>query len=113
MVRPIRAEIREETSGEHVTLTIEGELDLGSVPLLAQQIEAQTDSGETKVVTLDLSDVTFMDSSGLRMLIEVNDRAQREAWRLSLIAPKHEAARLVLRMTGADGALPFESRPES
>jgi len=113
MVRPIRVEIREEVSGEDLTLAIEGELDLGSVPVLAQHIEARIGSGEQKAVTLDLSDVTFMDSSGLRMLIELDGRARREAWRLSLVAPKHEAARLVLRMTGADSALPFASQPES
>lgn len=113
MVRPIRIEIREELHGEDITLSVEGELDLGSVPLLAQHIEAQIGDGNEKALTLDLSDVTFMDSSGLRALIELNERAKRDAWGLSLIAPKHDAARLVLRMTGADAALPFVDQPGS
>jgi anti-sigma B factor antagonist len=58
-------------------------------------------------LVLDLSGVTFMDSSGLRLLIELNERAQREGWSLSLISREHEAATLVLRITGADAALPF------
>jgi anti-anti-sigma factor len=113
MVRPSRIEIRQETEGETLTLSIEGELDLGSIPVLVQHIDAQIGDGSEKALTLDLSDVTFMDSSGLRMLIELNERAHTDAWRLSLIAPRHESANLVLRMTGADSALPFEDQPQS
>jgi anti-sigma B factor antagonist len=106
MVRPIRVEIREETEGEHLTLSVAGELDLSGVPVLAQHVDGQIES-DHRALTLDLSGVTFMDSSGLRLLIELNERAQRDAWSLSLIPPKHESAKLVLRMTGADSALPF------
>jgi anti-anti-sigma factor len=111
MVRPGRIEVRHESDGETLFLSIAGELDLGSVPILAQHIDAEIGDGEKKALTLDLSDVTFMDSSGLRMLIEVSERAHREAWRFALIAPKHESASLVLCMTGADKALPFEDPP--
>jgi len=107
MVRPIRVEVREQTDGEHQILAVEGELDLGSIPVLAQHIDGQI-GGVRRALTVDLSEVTFMDSSGLRLLIELNDRAQREKWKLSLVAPRHESANLVLRMTGADSALPFE-----
>jgi anti-anti-sigma factor len=109
MVRPIRVEVREQTDGEHQILAVDGELDLSSISVLAQHIDGQI-GGEHKALTLDLSGVTFMDSSGLRLLIELNARAQREAWSLSLVAPRHEAANLVLRMTGADRALPFEDQ---
>ena len=63
-------------------------------------------------LTLDLRDLTFMDSSGLRLLIALNDRAQRDAWSLRLIAPTHEAALMVLRVTGAYTALPFDTADE-
>jgi anti-sigma B factor antagonist len=110
-VRPNRIEVRQQAEGETLVLSVEGELDLGSIPILAQQIDTQIGRGDTKALTLDLSDVTFMDSSGLRMLIELSERAHGEEWRLALIAPTHESASLVLRMTGADSALPFEDPP--
>ena len=50
-----------------------------------------------------------MDSSGLRLLIDLYDRSQRETWKLTMVAPSSEAATMVLRATGADTALPFES----
>jgi hypothetical protein len=53
-----------------------------------------------------------MDSTGLRLLIELNQRAQRESWTLTLTAPKLESAAIVLRTTGADSALPFADLPD-
>jgi anti-sigma B factor antagonist len=107
MVQPVRLEVRVQPDGPRPTLAVDGELDLSSVPLLTQHIDSQIQSNQ-EALTLDLSGVTFMDSSGLRLLIEVNERAERDGWSLSLIAPQHDSATLVLRMTGADRALPFE-----
>jgi anti-anti-sigma regulatory factor len=53
-------------------------------------------------------ELAFMDPSGLRFLIGINHRSRQQAWQLCLIAPKHEAAALVLRVTDADTALLFE-----
>lgn len=112
MVRPVRLEVRVQPGRERPTLAVDGELDLSSIPLLAQHIDTQIES-EQEALTLDLSGVSFMDSSGLRLLIELNERAERDGWSLSLIAPQNESATLVLRMTGADRALPFEGPPLS
>jgi anti-anti-sigma factor len=112
MVRPIRVEIAERRDGERLTVSIEGELDIGTIPVVEQHIAGQIDGAPT-ALTLDLGGVTFMDSSGLRMLIALHERSRREGWELSLSSPHHEAARLVLRMTGADSALPFEDRAGS
>jgi anti-sigma B factor antagonist len=112
MVRPVRLEVTVQPEEARPTMAVEGELDLGSIPLLAQHIDIQLES-EHEALTLDLSGITFMDSSGLRLLIELNERSQRDGWSLSLIAPQHDSATLVLRMTGADRALPFEGPPLS
>jgi anti-sigma B factor antagonist len=107
MARQGRVEISHENEGEDLTVWIEGELDLSTIPVVTQYLDAQIGGNHHAVLAVDLTGVTFMDSSGLRMLIELNERAQREGWNLSLRSPKHEAATLVLRMTGADDALPF------
>jgi anti-sigma B factor antagonist len=101
-------EIREHVEGETHVLWIEGELDLSTIPELTRRIEVGFGAGSEETLTIDLSDVTFMDSSGLRLLIELDRRARAEGWTLSLRAPRHEGAKVVLRMTGADAALPFE-----
>jgi len=108
MVRQARIAISEEVRRANLLLWIDGELDISTVPLLEQQIEAAHESPTP--LTLDLSGLTFMDSSGLRLLIELSERAQREAWKLSLVPSRHESANIVLRITGADAALPFSER---
>jgi len=112
MVRPRKFEIREASERGNLTLSITGELDLSTVPALEQRVNDRLDESVT-TLSLDLSEVTFMDSSGLRLLIELNQRADREAWELSLIPSRHESAKVVLRMTGADAALPFGDEPRS
>jgi anti-anti-sigma factor len=89
-----------------VTLSITGELDLSTVAVLAESVGRL--GGDGKQLTLDLSELSFMDSTGLRLLIELDQQARREAWKLVLIRPRHETAAAVLQATGADSALPFE-----
>jgi anti-anti-sigma factor len=104
MVRQTRFEITQTASGSSLTLSIAGELDMRTAEILAARVDQHRDQN----LTLDLRELAFMDSSGLRFLIELNDRSQRESWQLHLIRPRQEAAAVVLRVTGADNALPFE-----
>ncbi len=108
MVRPTNFEIKDRINGSAVTVGITGELDMTTVQTLSQHVEEHVSSGTTDL-TLDLGDISFMDSSGLRLLIELNDRFTEHAWQLRLKPPRHESAALVLRATGADSALPFVS----
>ncbi len=110
MVRPTTFEITEQKKGETRVLSVIGELDLGTVPTLARRVAAKLDE-KPPILKLDLSDLTFMDSSGLRLLIELHDRSRRETWKLVLVRSKHERANAVFRLTGADSALPFEPSP--
>ena len=108
MIRPTNFEINHELNGPALTVAIKGELDMSTIATLSERLDSQL-GGDVSLVTVDLRDVTFMDSSGLRVLIELNDRAQAEHWQLVLVAPTSEAATVVLRITGADTALPFQS----
>lgn len=107
MVRPTKFEIQCAAYGSTVTLSIRGELDMQTVQTLSRRV-ADSLTGEVTDLTLNLHDLAFMDSTGLKFLIEINDRSQQEGWRLKLVAPEHEGAVLVLRATGADIALPFQ-----
>jgi anti-sigma B factor antagonist len=107
MVRPLTVETTEGPGGANLILSVDGELDISTIPVLTRHIDERIGSDYT-TLTLDLSELTFMDSSGLRLLIELDRRAQQEKWKLSLIRSKHKSANLVLRITGADTALPFQ-----
>jgi anti-anti-sigma factor len=106
MVRPAEFEIKQRAEGSDVMLSLYGELDMRTIEHLNDCVARHLDSGAQNV-TLDLRELAFMDSSGLRLLIELYDRARLEGWRLGLVCPEQEAALLVIRSTGADKALPF------
>jgi anti-sigma B factor antagonist len=106
MARPTNFEIKDRSNGSAVTVWIAGELDLTTAQTLSAHLEERLSGGITEL-TLDLGDISFMDSSGLRLLIELYDRSREQAWGLKLKRPKQESAAIVLRATGADTALPF------
>lgn len=110
MVRPTKFEIKQLANGQSATVVIVGELDMRTADRLLDCLAEQRANGVTDV-TVDLAKLTFMDSSGLKALIDLHDRSRAEAWRLRLVAPEYEAAALVLRATGADKALPFTQTP--
>ena len=62
-----------ERSQETQRIIAAGELDIATVPQLEQAFDAAMDSGAEHVV-VDLGSVTFIDSTGLRLLIRMNER---------------------------------------
>jgi anti-sigma B factor antagonist len=106
MVRPAKFQITQRLDGRRATLALTGELDMGTTGQLSSRVSEQLAGGATDL-TVDLTELTFMDSSGLRALIDLHDRSRTESWSLKLIAPEDEGAVLVIRATGADKALPF------
>ena len=52
-------------------LAVAGEVDLATVPELERAIKGVLDAGSSNLV-IDLSETTFMDSTGLRVLIMAN-----------------------------------------
>ena len=112
MARPTNFEIREQATEPSLELSVTGELDMNTVELLATQVTRYL-ADRPRALRLDLGELGFMDSSGLRFLIELYDRSQREDWDLKIVRPRSEAAAMVLAATGADTALPFEPNGSS
>jgi stage II sporulation protein AA (anti-sigma F factor antagonist) len=112
MVRPNDFEITHTVDGDHLVVAVAGELDMSTVPTLSEKLAA-AQAENINLITLDLGRLTFMDSTGVRFLIELDARSRSDGWQLRLLAPSDETAALVLRVTGTDSALPFESRRET
>jgi anti-anti-sigma factor len=94
-------------AGTHM-LALHGELDVASSCDAAAElnrVEAATD--ELAAIVLDLRGVTFIDSTGLQLIIEASRRAQSAAHRLSLLRPVDRVFR-VFEIGGIDTLLPFE-----
>ena len=56
-------------------IAVSGRVDAASAPQLKQQIEAVFDEGRYRIV-LDLSELDYISSPGLRVLIEARKRAR-------------------------------------
>lgn len=74
-------------------LALAGELDAHTAPLLAEWL-TDLPPGESDVV-LDIERVEFMDSSGLRVVIDVHQRALDAGRRLVLRHPTATVHRLL------------------
>src|SRR5437588_11158032 len=74
-----------EISGDDraTVLTVTGELDLATSPALEAQLE-RASSGPDLVI-LDLRGVSFMDSTGLSLLVKAQRRAQESQRQLAVV----------------------------
>jgi anti-anti-sigma factor len=82
-------------------LVLVGELDLASAAKLDRVLGAIA-SNESRRLVVDLRDVDFIDSTGLRLLLSLRNDAKRTGRKLALRAPGGEAAR-IFRITGTRG----------
>jgi anti-anti-sigma factor len=90
-------EIAVEPEGDTVVLRLVGHLDLSTTSTLWSCLEAL--DGRFREVELDLSRMTFLDSTGLGQLINARRAFAREGRALSLRHPSHHA-RFVFELTG-------------
>jgi anti-anti-sigma factor len=105
VIRASRFEIHTELQGDVARLALTGELDIATVPRVEEAVAAVLAQGARSVI-VDLSALAFVDSSGLRLFITLNDRAPAEGWSLGLIRPP-EPSFSVFQITGAEENLPF------
>ncbi len=105
--RPL--EIERETGGARALLTLRGELDIATLPRLEEAVEKVLADRPERLV-LDLRPLEFLDSSGLREVIVLADRAQLEGWELLLVRPGPPALS-IFQITRADENLPFVDEP--
>jgi anti-sigma B factor antagonist len=63
------------SEAESVVLALHGELDLSSVDEFERRLEAAISKPDQRPVVIDLRELTFMDSSGLRALVAARNRA--------------------------------------
>ena len=89
---PFTVSVREE---EHRTqVTVEGELDLATAPVLANQLLEVTANPGGDVV-IDMSLVSFIDSTGFSVLVAQHLALQAKGRNLTLLNPTSTARRLM------------------
>jgi anti-anti-sigma factor len=97
--RPPRFDVTVAEEGDQVVLRVSGELDLVSEP----QFAAALAEARGRPVRIDLAELAFMDSTGLRALMS----AAREVPGLQLSGPLQPPVRRLLELTQTLPILPF------
>ncbi len=92
-----RTELDDHTS----VISIEGDLDLSTAPQLKWMLLDSLDAGHSQLV-VDLSQVTFMDSTALGVLIGVNRNLDVGA-RLAIVCARANLLK-IFELSGMDGA---------
>jgi anti-anti-sigma factor len=104
---PFRCEIVRD--GDTVWIRPRGELDLDTAPELEQELASVREDGSDRVV-LDLRRLTFMDSTGLRLVIRWDTAARQDGFAFAIV-PGPEVVQRVIRLTGMDGHLAVAEPP--
>jgi anti-sigma B factor antagonist len=109
----VHSEFRVETQtrGRLTTLTVAGELDLVSSPVLERELE-KAYRLDADVILLDLRGLAFMDSTGLHLLVRAQQRAGEAGRRLALTRGSEQVQRL-LELTGVAELVKIVESPEA
>jgi anti-sigma B factor antagonist len=99
--------VQDVIAGGSHTLLLSGELDLASASYLEAAIERIcTDSA--RAITLDLSKLTFIDSTGLHIVSSTNERCEKLGLDFQLVPGPAQIQR-VFELTGLLDELPFQA----
>ena len=109
--RAPRLTVRDVVRGSEHTLILSGELDLGSRPLLDEALR-NVALEPTAALVLDLSDVTFMDSTGLHAVLAAKERCAERGCRFLLVRGSTQVQRL-FELSGVLDELPFRPSAEA
>ena len=94
-----------DTSDERVTFVPRGELDLATAPELEKKVLAALREGSLGVV-LDLRELTFMDSNGVRTIVAAHQISEQTGHTLKIVRPPRDSAvSRVIEISGIDEVL--------
>ena len=77
----------------------EGEIDIAQMADFRAAL-ADAAGEETPRLVVDLSNVSFIDSSGLGALVETHNRLRRDRRQLAVVAPAGTAVTVLINLSG-------------
>ena len=106
-MKPPVFQITSRDEGGTTVLALSGELDLAGAPALDAALAAAREAGGG--LTVDLTELEFIDSSGLGTLVRFHNAASAAGYEYSVIAGPPQVHRAFV-LSGLDRALPFAAR---
>lgn len=105
-LRPGQLTIERRTEADGVILSIRGEIDIASAPALERELHGAERPLLGRIV-LDLAELDFIDSTGIRVLLNAQKRAESNGHLLFITNVPASAERL-FTLTGLDAHLAIQ-----
>jgi anti-sigma B factor antagonist len=103
----VELSVSQQSVGAYPVLAVRGEVDVYSAPALKSGLSELLDANGGAVI-VDLTDVGFLDSTGLGVLVAARTAASEAGGRLPIVCDRERILKL-FRITGLDGV--FEIYP--
>ena len=103
-------EIRSERRGTDHVIALAGELDLSDASRVAEEI-IRVEATDARTIVVDLSALEFIDSTGVRIIVEADARSRGNGHRLRLLRGPRPVRR-VFEIAGLNDRLPFVDEPQ-
>jgi len=97
--------LRSERDGDVHTIRLFGELDLASAAKVEDELKA-LEATDVAAIIVDLAGLTFIDSTGITLLIAAEVRSRADSNRLRVLRGPASVQR-VFEICAVDGFLPF------
>ena len=97
--------LRSRREGGVHTIALSGEMDLSNAAEVERELR-HAEATDADTILVDLAELQFMDSTGIRLLISADARSRANSGRLRLTRPPAQVFR-VLCIAGIDELLPF------
>jgi anti-sigma B factor antagonist len=101
-----RLQIDVSSRDGEIRIALHGELDIGNAPEVEEAL-LTAEAAEAPIIRLDLRELQFLDSTGLRVILSAQLRAAVDNDRLR-VTPGPERVQRLFAMTGTTDLLHFE-----
>jgi anti-anti-sigma factor len=98
-------ELRTERQDDDHVIALTGELDLDGAERVTQAL-LRAESTDARRIVLDLSNLQFIDSTGIRLILAADARSRADGDRLALLRGP-QAVQRVFELSGIAERLPF------
>ncbi|AWW26470.1 STAS domain-containing protein [Acetobacterium sp. KB-1] len=95
--------------GKTSMVSIKGEIDIYSIEKFRESIEREIKTKATEII-LDCSELSYMDSTGMGVLIELRNKSKEMGQRIIMMNPRPNIKKL-LSLTGVDKIIEIVDNP--
>lgn len=95
--------------GKTSMVSIKGEIDIYSIEKFRESIEKEIQTQATQII-LDCSELSYMDSTGMGVLIELRNRTKEMGQKIIMMNPRPNIKKL-LALTGVDKIIEIVDNP--